>query len=373
MTGRVDDDILRSWRAQRADGERSAITFRVVAAGTPVDRMLRALAEVIGTFSDEQQDEGPYRGEWDLVQSGSDVLVTVLECEVLDEVLPGLVSGLEERGVDAAVHLHVARGGAPEWPEPAPLIEVRLRARGHRRHSGGRTYRWTPDRESVHRLADLARVWCMGDAAPSAWLVSGFNPDVEVPREEVASRFLAEVDVSAPLELRTATRRVATAGLEGRVAMVAPAGHWQRTLPPMVDVLRQAADSAVYGFVKQGSSAVYVMGGDSLRSNWPPRADLTRNRVGTGMGFENELAPDAFPIQLLGPGYRGRIPETSLYRREDLGDATFLEHTDLAAWFEEPMVPYDLSWKEIDNAVPPPVLVEAREALAPILFRGVAG
>lgn len=64
------------------------------------------------------------------------------------------------------------------------------------------------------------------------------------------------------------------------------------------------------------------------------------------------------------------MARASLYRREEAADATLLEHVDLAAWLETPFVPPDLRWDQVGTVAPPPVLAEAREALAPLLFSG---
>ncbi|MDQ3741069.1 MAG: hypothetical protein M3389_09020, partial [Actinomycetota bacterium] len=86
--------------------------------------------------------------------------------------------------------------------------------------------------------------------------------------------------------------------------------------------------------------------------------ELPGGLPGAARAFEDRFAPDAFGVQLLGPGYEGRVPPTPLYRAEPAGaGCTLLEHADLPAWLDEPFGP------EV-----PPVLAEAREALAPILF-----
>ncbi|MDQ5807450.1 MAG: hypothetical protein M3320_02120, partial [Actinomycetota bacterium] len=217
---------------------------------------------------------------------------------------------------------------APRWS--GPLIEVRMRTRGDRLHVAGRQYTWRADRTAVQRVVDVALDWCVRDAS-AAWLMIGVNPDVAMAPEEVAGRVREALRDTVLLEVRSADRAVVVEQLEGRIALTDAGSPWRRRIGPMTDVLRNAAPDLVYGFARSGWSATYVMQGESLRFEWPPRPDLDPDRVGLGFAFEDEYVPDAFAIQLLGPGYAGRIPATSLYTASSVGDATLLGHVDLGA------------------------------------------
>jgi hypothetical protein len=155
----------------------------------------------------------------------------------------------------------------------------------------------------------------------------------------------------------------------GRVALIETGIPWRRTLAAAVEVLRSAEADLAYGFVKSGSSPLYVTQGESLRFDWPPRPDVDADRVRRGAVYEDTHAPDAFAVQLLGPGYAERVPDAPPYEATPVGESTLLEHADLAAWFEAPFVPPDVRWNQIRDVTPPLVLAEARVALAPILFR----
>jgi hypothetical protein len=74
-------------------------------------------------------------------------------------------------------------------------------------------------------------------------------------------------------------------------------------------------------------------------------------------------------VQLLGPGYAGRVPESPAWRQESMDSAAvLLEHVDLPAWFDAPFVPFrNRAWR-VERPQPPAVLARARVELAPILY-----
>jgi hypothetical protein len=109
--------------------------------------------------------------------------------------------------------------------------------------------------------------------------------------------------------------------------------------------------------------------GNSLSHDWPHRAGSKPRGAGfTRQAFEDLYAPDAFGVQLLGPGYAGRLPESANWREERVGSASvLLEHVDLSEWFDAPFVPRGQLLAPADQPEPPAVLAQARIELAPIL------
>jgi hypothetical protein len=70
-------------------------------------------------------------------------------------------------------------------------------------------------------------------------------------------------------------------------------------------------------------------------------------------------------MQLLGPGYAGRLPEDPAWRRQPAGSsAVLLEHIDFPAWFDAPFTAVG----DAKPLAPPAVLARARQELAPILY-----
>jgi hypothetical protein len=97
--------------------------------------------------------------------------------------------------------------------------------------------------------------------------------------------------------------------------------------------------------------------------------------AGTGFApeaFEDVYAPDVFGIQLLGPGYAGRVPEHPRWETEPVGTASvLLKHADPAAWYAAPPItpPADDRWDPTQPPpTPPPLLTQSRSLMASILY-----
>ena len=87
------------------------------------------------------------------------------------------------------------------------------------------------------------------------------------------------------------------------------------------------------------------------------------------LAYEDHLARDAYPIQLLGPGYTRPLPTDEEWIATQLGHGhTLLEHRDPAAWFDE----ITLADAIHGRPFPRTELVErARSTLAPILYPSI--
>lgn len=134
--------------------------------------------------------------------------------------------------------------------------------------------------------------------------------------------------------------------------------------------MESAASWALYGFVKRGSHLPAAIQGSSLSQDWVPVPHF-RVRASVGVAFENAYVPDAFGIQLLGPGYEGRVPDASDWTRTPAGaGGVILEHADPGAWFDGGLSPFrGLAPTTTRDAIPIPELVaQARVDFAGILF-----
>jgi hypothetical protein len=79
--------------------------------------------------------------------------------------------------------------------------------------------------------------------------------------------------------------------------------------------------------------------------------------------------PDAFGIQLLGPGHRRWRPPNGEWRATDVGHgATLVEHIDLAAWYARPFPSSAPARSSRDADALPDVLVRARDTFSPLLL-----
>jgi hypothetical protein len=146
--------------------------------------------------------------------------------------------------------------------------------------------------------------------------------------------------------------------------------RWQDSLGALRDVLMAAGDLAAYGYIKRGQRPSYAVFHRSLAYDWVWREDVHVNEF-VKIALEPCYAPDAFGIQLLGPGYADRIPTGPDWQTTPLdGGSVLLEHVDPAAWYAlmfETVVPKGRPTK--DNSPPvPSVVTFARHDLADIIL-----
>lgn len=148
-------------------------------------------------------------------------------------------------------------------------------------------------------------------------------------------------------------------------------GRWRDSLEGICATIEEAADACAYGFVKRGSHRPAAELGTSLAYDWLPIRHFTplANRA---EAFEDEFAPDAFGIQLLGAGYGGRLPDASRWNKEPVrGNAVLVSHVDLDKWFGDRLVPFGglravTSGQEVEV---PEYVARARDDFAPIHLR----
>jgi hypothetical protein len=369
MTLRIDERIWEESRV-RAHGEpewvlrmlltpNSSGSDDVVAAAVP-----DALAELEAAFTGD--GEVPSAGDWEWMRVRDGVLLQVAECDDFAAALPTLARALERRGVEGTLSV---------WEEPvsvdppriAHLLACRVTVRGTRVHEAPRQYRWEPDPDRHAALLAAAEGWCRRvEGAPGLSLTCGSLGPTPIGAEPVTDR-LAEAYAAGERSRLAAVgdahfRAVAVRPHSGRLTLVA--GVAPAALDELVELLREHADLLVYGSIRRGWGVYQALSEDTLPTDWPQRsAHYPRGRRYTTLAFDDLIAQDAFGVQLLGPGYTDRIPDSPSWRRESLGTATFLEHIDRDAWFAAPFVPVD------DYSEPPaPALLDAaRTELAPIL------
>jgi hypothetical protein len=89
------------------------------------------------------------------------------------------------------------------------------------------------------------------------------------------------------------------------------------------------------------------------------------------IALEPRYAPDAFGIQLLGPGYADRIPTGPDWQATPLhGGSVLLEHLDPAAWYAQMFETVPLNGRPTKEKSPPvpAVVTFARHNLADIIL-----
>jgi hypothetical protein len=381
---RIAERIWPAWQeqAEHWDEPPLLLLFSPVGDHREAAAALReSVLEVQDAFDSEGEKSGvadpPFTGEWNWVRVPDGVLVQVVECDILEDVLPAVAAALERRGVEGVFDVREPPAVAAP-PKTAHFLECRVRVRGERRRRGDRNYRWQADADARDAILALADRWCrqLGASANQSLTVSTVAPVPLAPDEDVLERMREAVVDCLHVEVSAVTvdefRSVAVRAWAGGVSLVVGGawleeGEWARPFAELTGLLRDHADLLAYGYIRRGWTVREALLDDSLPNDWPPRADHQPRGIGfTPQAFDDVYAPDAFGVQLLGPGYAGRVPQVPPWREERVGRASsLLEHADLPAWFDAPFVPFRYRARHIE---PPAVLTRARAELAPILY-----
>jgi hypothetical protein len=385
---RITEEVWSVWHERSAEiGADFTMRMFFVPAAGDVDVALKALRSSLSALSREYDErrfpevvEPPFFGEWDCVRSGVGVVVSATECQLFDEALTGLAAGLESRGI--AGTLSVYRPQPIAHPPPyAPMLACRVSVRGERVRKAARSYRWTPDPVPYREMLAVAAAWCRWDGAAEAcslWASIG-GPIAIEPEEPVLERMLDEIAMGGPPRIKALRgeefRAIGAWSGSGRVALVAGrrddvADWWRAPLADLRGVLRDRADLLVYGFIARGWAVNEAIMPEALSYDWPVRPSYyPKTRGFSGAAFDDLVAPDAFGVQLLGPGYADRLATPRDWHEEILGEErVLLEHEQPDAWFDAPFVPIAQS----GQTSAPDVLTRARNDLAPLLYTPTA-
>jgi hypothetical protein len=384
---RIAERIWPAWRQQAEQWDEPVLLLLFSPAGDHREAA-RAVRESVLEVQDAYQAEAErsgdpdpaFTGEWNWVRVSDGVLVKVVECEVFEEVLPAVAAALERRGIEGAFDLR-DRPAVATLPITAHVLELRARVRGERLRREQRSYLWQADPAAHDAILAVAERWCRqrGGRATRSLSSGTVGPVPVEPGEDVLDRMREAVVDRMHVELSALRgdefRSVAARAWSGGVSLVVggasvEAGQWRRALAELTGVLRDHADLLAYAYVKRGWAVKEALLADSLAYDWPQRADHQPRGIGfTPEAFEDVYAPDAFAVQLLGPGYAGRVPESAAWREERVGSAAvLLEHVELPAWFDAPFVPFRNRAWHVERPQPPAVLAQARTELAPILY-----
>jgi hypothetical protein len=388
MTVRIAERVWAVWKREAAEHDEPTISLLFTPIGdaheaaAAVTRALREVQRVFGAEPEaSDRSESPFAGEWDWVRVSDGVLVQVVECELLEKMLPAVAAALERRGIEGVFDLYERRKLATP-PTRAHLLECRVRLRGERLQRGPRDYLWRAAPAAHKEFLAVAERWCRQSSQDaSCSLNSGTTGPVPLePGEAVAERMYDTVVDNIHVELSAVTddefRSVAARAWAGGASLVVGGGAveatgWPHALADLKAVLYEHADLFAYGHVRRGWGVTEALLDDSLPKDWPHRADHQPRGIGfTAQAFEDLYAPDAFGVQLLGAGYAGRLPDAEEWLEEPAANgAVLLEHADLPAWFAAPFVPFGHRPRPPNHVPPPSTLARAREALASILYR----
>jgi hypothetical protein len=384
---RIDGEVWELWRERAELVKEPRIDLRFV-SDSPRDQALRALREALatalaaldpGTELPDGYDE-PRVGECRIAAGADAVVLQIYDSDMIEALLGKIVADLEARGLDGRLEPYQPPV-LPPPPNVMPLVECRMRPRGERQHIRSWAHRWIAHPDPFERLVMAGAGWCSALPAISSTNLSidtlprvAVNPFDDLP--ELLRGVIEQTGVVADLTCSGGDRyrTMAICPRDGRITLI-DAGEaiggvhgWLAPAGELTEFLSENIRELVYAYIKHGSSWALAVHAESLQFDWPP-SPYTR-WIGTRQEpFEDVYAPDAFAVQLLGPGYAGRIPTTTCWRQTQLeNDSVLLEHTDPTAWFDTPFAPYG-GVNQTPAFEPPPVLLRARADLDPILFR----
>jgi hypothetical protein len=381
---RIAERVWPVWREKASQWDEPSLLLLFSPVGdhdNAVIAIRESVLEVQDAFEAEAErsdvPDPPFTGEWNWVTVADGVLVQVVECDILEDVLPAVAAALERRGVEGVFDVR-ERPKVTTPPISAHMLECRLRVRGERLRQEARTYRWQADPDAHEAVLAVAERWCrqVGASANQSLAVSTVPPVPLAPGEDVLDRMRKAVVDGMHVGVSAVTadefRSVAARAHAGGVSLVVggawvEAGEWLPALAELTGLLREHAELLVYGYIRRGWAVQDALLDPSLPHDWPTRPDYEPRGIGFArQAFEDVYAPDAFGVQLLGPGYAGRVPQVPAWRPERASDASILlEHADLPEWFDAPFVPFRSRAHHVE---PPPLLARARVELEPILY-----
>lgn len=381
MAVRIAERVLPAWREVLADAEGEPalrLLLSLVGEQPAASRAVyESVVEVQGAYDEVAQSgsEPPWPGEWDWVRVADGLVVQLHDSDDSVAALRAVAGALGRRGIEGSFDLYEE----PPVVTPPPfahLLACRVRVRGTRLRDAPRTYFWQADRGAQEAFLAVAERWCRtrGHDAAHALISRSIGVPVKAGevvldrmREAIIANSHTELSAVTAEEFRGVAARSYTGGLSLVVGgAVLDGDGWKTALTELTALLCDHGDLLAYGYVRRGWDVGSALGERFLPKEWPRRPhDQPKGSGATPEAFEDLYAPDAFAIQLLGPGYTGRVPDHPVWRRRPAGStAVLLEHVDLPAWLDAPITAPGTP----EPPAPPAVLARARQELAPILY-----
>jgi hypothetical protein len=381
----VAEQVWERWRALSAETMKPWVALLFSSElDTEVARgkLAEAVGQVVSEFARTQENlpagvDEVGAGAWNLAKVPEGVMLTVGEkCEAFELLLGGVAGELERSGVTGAFDLfEVPQVSRP--PKLTDLLELRVRVNGERVPWGNYKQRWAPDPDALWRVVSAGARACLENQADRgvSLQVRTLPPLPVLPADDVEALLregIAQAEGLGTVVLRSmGANRFRSLAVEpswGRVTLVdgGSAIHgdgWVDAARELTDLLRATSGDLVYAFVKRGSFPHSAELGNSLEHDWP---ELPSRLSQLGEPFEDQFVPDAFGIQLLGPGFVDRMPTGPVWLQTPLdSDRTLVEHRDLAAWLRGPRL------EDALMGVSPPdgeLVAAARADFASVLF-----
>lgn len=341
----------------------------------------RALEVSVQEVAEQFEAEGnPETGEWRWVRACGGVLIDFGDSWMFEAELQRVADALGRRGVGGTIDLYTPPATTLRVPLHADLIECRVRVRGRRRSARDtRAYFWDADPDAHADFVRAAEHWRRRTVTPvlEESLAQDGLPMVPIPVGEDVSDRLSPGPPLAPVMVLARTeaglRSVACRPYTGSVSLVVAGsaiegGKWRDVVGEITEFLAEHADLLAYAHVRRGWAYWAAFSAHELSTDWPVRDDSYPRGTGfVSESFEDVYAPDAFGVQLLGPGYAGRTAAPPHWELRRAGsDSVLLQHKDQEAWFSAPLVPFAAPFG-VPHPVPQ-VLQQARIELETILY-----
>lgn len=109
--------------------------------------------------------------------------------------------------------------------------------------------------------------------------------------------------------------------------------NWQSHVAMFADLIRQGQPWLRYAMVKRGLAPTFGYGQLMALVPAAPSRTVTGRSAHTRPAIEEHLVPDAFGLQMLGPGHLAQHPDISRWNVEEAGAKVLVSAPDIAAWF----------------------------------------
>ena len=374
MTVTLPKRVFKHWREISAESYKVSVDLLLktrldsVAAtdvlAQSVERVLRDFEAAHPPRDAPPGEEEPFVGQWDVapVPEGA-LLVGGYKSDAFEEIVQLIIDDLSRQGVRGKLDLY-PRPEVAWLPVGIGTVDAHVRVLG-RRVENGRD-RWAAERAALDRVVEAATRWCLEARPDRGVTLRGVAiPHLPLRRCDRALDRVRHVitDDSTVTLSSIGDERFRTMTVDHRSGDVTvveggPTLHragWRPSVTAATDFLRLVSDDAVYARVRRVPSS-------------GERERLRRSRF-DAFAHEDHLVPDAFAVQLLGPGYVGRVPVGDEWRATPVGEGrVLLEHVDPAAWFDEVTLEEALR----GDAIPRHAVVErARASFGDLLFQDV--
>jgi len=383
----VSDRIWKYWREahERDDTEMIELLFASrLSAAEAYDALQDAVRMVMEEYLSPPEPppgvDEPSVGACTLALVPDGVVLRIDEySHDLEELLGRIVERLEAAGVAGTLDLYQPKAVQP--PEVIDLLECRIHVRGERFHYRGVNHGWRADPNALWAGIEAGLEWTLAnDPEMPLSLGVGLTSPATLSRGEDVRRYMrraleATADVGVVHLSSVGSDRFRTLAVDaskGRLSLIegglALELKWAASLDGVVAMLVASAPWSVYGFVKRGSRRGSAVLAGSLADDWVPVPHRLALWAG-GEPFENELAPDAFGVQLLGSGYAA-APDGREWRQSALADGAILvEHVDSEAWYARLFGPFG-GYRRMptDPALIPDLVARARQDFHALLF-----